>query len=258
MFATLPSKAAQAIRAYHSEMNESVLIERNLPLVKTTVDRMRVYLPAALDMDDLYSVGFSGLAAAARKFDPAQGTPFGAYAILHIRGAVHDELRRMDWTPRSVREKAKKFKEALGEIEQKLSRPATEGEICNYLALSGAEYEELLEEIKPACFIPLDGESFEENSDAISLHELIADDSQRSGRQTLEKKELLELVMAQLQRLPDMPKKVLALYYLEELRIAEIASIFGVTEGRISQIHTQAVLSLRAFVARHDVIREVD
>ena len=262
MLATLPAQAAQAIRAYHSEAhghseaNESALIERNLSLVKTTVDRMRVYLPTALDLEDLYSVGFFGLAAAARKFDPAQGTPFIPYAILHIRGAVHDELRRMDWTPRTVRDKAKKFREALNHLEQQLGRPALEKEICAELAISMEQYDTLLEEIRPASFVPLDGEAFQENSDTISLHEIIADDTQTSGREQLEKKELLKLIVTQLQRLPDMPKKVLALYYIEGLRLAEIAAIFQVTEGRISQIHTQAVISLRAFIARHDIIRE--
>jgi RNA polymerase sigma factor for flagellar operon FliA len=100
MLATLPGKAAQAIRAYHSELTETALVERHLPLVKTTVDRMRIYLPASLDLEDLYSVGFTGLVTAARKFDPTQGAAFTSYATLHIRGAVHDELRRMDWTPR--------------------------------------------------------------------------------------------------------------------------------------------------------------
>lgn len=246
------AQATKAFRAYHSQANEDVLIERHLPLVKTTVDRMRVFLPAALDLDDLYSVGFTGLMSAARKFDPRQGAPFPAFASLHIRGAVHDELRRMDWTPRTVRDKAKKFKDSIAGLEARLGRPAEPNEVCAELKLSREEYEDLLEEIKPASFIPLDGEAFSENSDDVSLHEVIADDTQKSGRETLEKKELIQLVLTQLQKLPDMPKKVLALYYLESMRLSEIAAVFGVTEGRISQIHTQAVLSLRAFIKRQD------
>ena len=247
-----PAQAAQALRAYHSDVNEDALVERHLPLVRTTVDRMRVYLPAVLDMDDLYSVGFTGLLSAARKFDPARGTAFPSFATLHIRGAVHDELRRMDWAPRTIRDKAKKFNESLGGIEQRLGRPATPAEVCAEMGISPDDYEKLLDEIKPASFIPLDGEAYSEESDEVSLHDIIADDTQRSGRDELEKKELVQLVIAQLQKLPDVPKKVMAMYYFEGMRLAEIAAVFGVTEGRISQIHTQAVLGLRAFIRRQE------
>ena len=247
-----PAQAAKALRAYHSEINEDALIERHLPLVRTTVDRMRVYLPAVLDMDDLYSVGFTGLLSAARKFDPAHGTPFPGFATLHIRGAVHDELRRMDWTPRTIRDKAKKFNAGLSGIEQRLGRPATQAEVCAEMAISPGDYEALLDEIKPASFVPLDGEAYSEDSDDVSLHDILADETQKSGRDELEKKELVQLVIAQLQKLPDVPKKVLAMYYFEGMRLAEIAAVFGVTEGRISQIHTQAVLGLRAFIRRQE------
>ena len=247
-----PAQAAKALRAYHSDINEDALIERHLPLVKTTVDRMRVYLPAVLDMDDLYSVGFTGLLSAARKFDPAHGTPFPAFATLHIRGSVHDELRRMDWMPRTIRDKAKRFNESLSGIEQRLGRPATQAEVCAEMGISPDDYEALLDEIKPASFVPLDGEAYSEESDDISLHDIIADDTQKSGRDELEKKDLLQLVIGQLKQLPEIPKKVLALYYFEGMRLAEIAAIFGVTEGRISQIHTQAVLSLRSFIRRQE------
>ena len=254
MLATAPSprRTVQALRAYHSEVNEDALIERHLPLLKTTVDRMRIYLPPTLDMEDLYNVAFTGLASAARKFDPAQGVPFAAYATLHIRGAVHDELRRMDWTPRTIRDKAKKFTECVSVLEQRLGRPALDEEVCTELSLKRAEYDELLDEIKPVSFLPLDGEAFHDDTESIALHEVIADDTQTTGEDELQKKELLQLVFSQLQKLPDMQKKVLAMYYLEGMRLAEIAAVFGVTEGRISQINTQAVLSMRAFVKRQD------
>ena len=182
------SNPAQALRAYHSGINEETLIERHLPLVRTTVDRMRVFLPAVLDMDDLYSVGFNGLLSAARKFDPAHGTTFPSFATLHIRGAVHDELRRMDWTPRTIRDKAKRFNESLSGIEQRLGRPANQAEVCAELGLTPDQYEILLDEIKPASFVPLDGEAFSEESDDVSLHEIIADEAQKSGRDELVRK----------------------------------------------------------------------
>ena len=257
MPATLPApapRAVTALRAYHSEANEDALIERHLPLVRTTEDRMRIYLPASLDMDDLYSVGFTGLASAARKFDPGQGVPFPAFASLHIRGAVHDELRRMDWTPRTIRDKAKKFAESLSALEQRLGRPASEEEVCRELSLKRDDYESLLDEIRPVSFLPLDGEAYSDDADNVALHDLIADDTQTTGRDELQKKETIALVTTQLKKLPDMQKKVLAMYYFEGMRLAEIAQVFGVTEGRISQINTQAVLSLRAFIKRTEAI----
>lgn len=245
-------RAVQALRAYHSGANEDTLVEQHLTLVKTIVDRMRIYLPASLEMDDLYSVGFTGLASAARRFDPAQGVPFAAFATMHIRGAVHDELRRMDWMPRAIRDKAKKYSESVSALEQRLGRAPTEADIRRELSLSSADYEALLDEIKPASFLPLDGEAYSEDSDNVALHDIIKDDSQTTGRDELQKKELVQLMIARLQQLPDMQKKVLAMYYFEEMRLAEIAAVFGVTEGRISQIHTQAVLGLRAFLKRQE------
>lgn len=246
-----PAYGGLAARTYRSiAVSEDTLIEENLSLVKSTVDRMRVFLPATLEMDDLYSVGVTGLMTAARRFDPAQNGSFPAFASMHIRGQVHDELRRMDWVPRSLRDKAKKFKSSVSLLENSLGRPATELEICKSLNISSNEYEALLEEMRPATMLPLDGEAYTENSDNISLHDLIADENQESISGALEQKDLFDLVYARIQQLPDMQKKVLAMYYFEEMRLSEIAAAFGVTEGRISQIHTQAVLGLRGYVEK--------
>ena len=247
-----PVIASLAARAYQAATGEDALIEQHLPLAKTTVDRMRIYLPATLEMEDLYSVAATGLMTAAKKFDPARNVSFPAFAALHIRGAVHDELRRMDWMPRSIRDKAKQFRESISALEQKLGRPPREDEVCAELSLTAEEHEALLDEIKPASFVPLDGEAYSEDSDSISLHDMISDDAQPTASDELEKKDLAEVIVARLMQLPDMQKKVLAMYYFEEMRLSEIAAAFGVTEGRISQIHTQAVQSLRAFIQRKD------
>jgi RNA polymerase sigma factor for flagellar operon FliA len=239
-----------AARAYQSAGAADALVEQHLSMAKTTVDRMRIYLPPTLDLEDLYSVAVTGLMTAARKFDPARNTSFPGFASLHIRGAVHDELRRMDWLPRSLRDKSKQFQQCISALDQKLGRPAREDEICNELAITPAEYDALLDELKPASFVPLDGEAYSEDSDAIALHEIIPDEAQPTALAELEKKDLVQVVVARLQELPDMQKKVLAMYYFEEMRLAEIAVVFGVTEGRISQIHTQAVQGLRGFLRR--------
>ena len=108
----------------------------------------------------------------------------------------------------------------------------------------------MLEAATPVSFLPLDGDAFSDNAEDIRLHEIIPDENQPSASDVLEKKELTRLVLERIQQLPDMPKKILAMYYFEDLRLSEIAAAFGLTEGRISQIHTQAVLTLRAFVQR--------
>ena len=112
--------SSQISKIYVSDEDRAALVEKFLPLVKTVVDRMKIFLPSTLDIEDLYSVGVTGLMAAVRKYDMAQSAAFPAFASIHIRGAVRDELRRMDWTPRSVREKAKLVREALEGLEQRL------------------------------------------------------------------------------------------------------------------------------------------
>jgi len=248
----IPLAASMAARAYQAAAEDDSLVEQHLTLAKTTVDRMRIYLPSTLDMEDLYSVAVTGLMSAARKFDPSKNASFPSFAAIHIRGAVHDELRRMDWMPRSVRDKAKQFRDAIGALEQKLGRPPGDEEVCAALSLTAGEHAALLDEIKPASFVPLDGEAYSEDSDSISLHDIIADESQLSAAGELEKKDLEQVILTRLQQLPDMQKKVLAMYYFEEMRLSEIAAAFGVTEGRISQIHTQAVQGLRAFLQRRE------
>lgn len=241
--------AGKAWKAYKDASTESQhqFIEQYLPLVKTVVDRIRITLPPGVDVDDLQSVGLTGLVAAVRKYDPARSTTFVAFATLHIRGAVMDELRRMDYMSRGARDKAKELKQSIAAVEQRLGRPATEEDVRAELSLSATQYAKLLEEVKPVVFVPLDGDS-NEDPDLASLHETIPDDSQVPADERLEKKELMEMVAKRIKTLPDIPKKVLAMYYFENMRVCEIAAVFGLTEGRISQIHTQAVLSLRSYV----------
>lgn len=242
--------SSTVVRTYQTEEDRAFMVENNLSLVRNVVDRMRIFLPPSLDIEDLYSVGITGLMSAVRKFDPSQGTPFAGFASLHIRGAVRDELRRMDWTPRSVREKAKKLREALELLEQRLGRPSTEVEVAAELDIPLEAYWNLLDEVRPVSFVPLDDElSSEEGADS-RFHEKIQDQNQEDALQILERNEITQLVVEQMQKMPEQTRKILAMYYYENMRLAEIAVVFNLTEGRISQIHTQAVLSLRNFVRR--------
>lgn len=253
MDATPNPPAAAAWRAYagtSGAVDEKELIERFLPLVRNVVDRIKLTLPPHIDADDLYSVGVTGLIAAVRKYDPEQGNTFAGYAAMRIRGAVLDELRRMDWCPRRTRARARKLKEAINQLEQRIGRTANEDEICAELGLSHSEYAKWLEEARPVTFIALDQHAEGDESEGASLHELLADEHDTTGRETLEKQELLQLLTQRMTELPDIPRKILAMYYFENMRLAEIAAVFGLTESRICQIHSQTILGLRAFLGR--------
>lgn len=245
---------ANVWRAYQgvspSAVDEKDLIERYLPLVRNVVDRVKLNLPAHVDADDLYSVGVTGLIAAVRKFDPNQGSTFASYAAMRIRGAILDELRRMDWCPRRARARSRKLKTAINEVEQKLGRAATDDEVRATLGLDREEYAKWVEEAKPVTFIAIDQNADGEEGEGASLHELLADEGDTTGRETMEKAELLKLLSQRIAELPDIPKKILAMYYFENMRLAEIAAVFGLTESRICQIHAQTILGLRAYLQR--------
>lgn len=255
--ATIPSTdatTATAWRAYQgvspSAIDEKELIERYLPLVRNVVDRIKLNVPAHVDADDLYSVGITGLIAAVRKFDPEQGSTFASYAATRIRGAILDELRRLDWCPRRARARARKLKDAINDVEQKLGRAATDDEVCASLGLDRKEYAKWVDDTKPVTFIAIDQHSDGQEGEGASLHELLADESDATGRDNLEKAELCELLTQRIAELPDIPRKVLAMYYFENMRLAEIAAVFGLTESRICQIHAQTILGLRAYLQR--------
>ncbi len=245
---------AAAWRAYQgvspSAVDEKDLIERYLPLVRNVVDRIKLNVPAHVDADDLYSVGVTGLIAAVRKFDPEQGSTFASYAAMRIRGAILDELRRMDWCPRRARARSRKLKTAINEVEQKLGRAATDKEVCASLGLTEKEYQKWVEESKPVTFVAIDQHAEGEEGEGASLHELLADEADVTGRDNLEKAELLQLLTQRIAELPDIPKKILAMYYFENMRLAEIAAVFGLTESRICQIHAQTILGLRGWLQR--------
>lgn len=246
-----PARAQQAWQAYRNgptaAASEDEFLQAHLPLVARVIERMKASLPSHVDVEDLKSVGVIGLVHAARSYRTDQGTAFSTYATLRIRGAVLDELRRMDWMPRRSRAKAKELKVTVTALEQKLGRIATESEVAEAMSLTIEEYSDLLDEVRPITCLELDGLASEED-DETTLHDLIGDESLTSAPDVMEHKELLNLMVKRIQQLPDMQKKVLALYYYEEMRLAEIARVFGVTESRICQIHSQAVVALRTYL----------
>jgi RNA polymerase sigma factor for flagellar operon FliA len=159
-----------------------------------------------------------------------------------------DELRKMDWVPRTVHEKARKIQAVMAKLEQKLGRSPTEAQMAKELNLSMNEYGKLLSEIRPAAFVCLDTVSSED--DTGDLYEVVANSADESPLEKISQRELKQVILERLKELPDMQRKVLALYYGEEMHLREIAEVVGLTESRICQIHAQAILSIRAYIQR--------
>jgi RNA polymerase sigma factor for flagellar operon FliA len=240
-------------RSGHGSSAENELVERHLPLVRTVVGRVAMSLPPHVDMEDLHSAGLVGLLNAIRRFNPRSGASFETYARVRIRGSVLDELRRLDWVPRSVHEKARKVQEVMLRLEQVKGGIPSEEDMAEAMDLSLDEYRELLAEVRPATFICLDSVRTAEGEDGSRHGDVLADDSDHhSPCEQTERRELARLIAERLEDLPDVQRKVLALYYFEDLRLREIAEVFGVTESRICQIHAQAILALKSFLRRRD------
>ncbi len=225
---------------------ENDLVHKHLPLVKSVVGRIAINLPPHVPREDLLSVGMMGLLQAIRNYDPANVASLESYARHRIRGAVLDELRRVDWVPRSVHDKSKLVQKAILELEQVLGRVPESEEVAKHMGLKIADYEVLIEKIKPTTFISLDSASNQdgENDEPFAIQ----DDSAKDPVDEAAKREMIRIVGTKIDALPDTMRKVLSFYYFENMRLREIAEIFGVTESRICQIHSQAILSLRALV----------
>jgi len=231
---------------------ENALVEQYLPLVRTVVGRVAMSLPAHVSDEDLHSAGLIGLLQAIRSYDSKRGASFETFARFRIRGSVLDELRRLDWVPRLVHEKARKIRDAMGELEQRLGRHPDEEQVAKALDLTPEEYRHWLDEIRPVAFVCLDAAPRAEAPDGPSQHESISDETQEDPSESASRTELKELIALRIRQLPVMQRKVLALYYFEDLRLREIAEAFGLTESRISQIHSQAILAIRSFIERQE------
>ena len=227
------------------------LILTYAPLVKYVAGRLGSGLPAHVDEGDLVSYGLLGLIGAIERYDPERDVKFETYAIARIKGAIIDELRALDWVPRSVRARARHIERAIGELEAKLHRAPTDEEIAAKLGIEPEELEESLSEISRSSIAALD-ELWTISStggDQVALIDTIEDTQGPEPQSALAQTELKEALGESIARLPEREKLVVTLYYYEELTLREIGEVLGVTESRVSQLHTKAILRLKARLA---------
>ncbi|MGI9017679.1 MAG: RNA polymerase sigma factor WhiG [Euzebya sp.] len=221
------------------------LILQYSPLVKYVAGRVSVGLPNSIEHGDLVSYGMFGLIDALEKFDLSKGFKFETYAIARIKGAIIDELRSIDWIPRSVRGKAKKVEKALASLERRLDRTPTEEELAEELDLDIEELRHVLTQVSLTSIAALDESLPSEDGDRQSLADTLADDNATDPQAALEDAEVRRILAETVNRMSDREKTVIVLYYFEGMTLAQIGEVLGVTESRVCQMHTKAVLGLR-------------
>jgi len=221
------------------------LILEYAPLIKFIAQKIAVRLPSNIEFDDLVSSGVIGLMDAIDKYDPTRDNKFKTYAEFRIRGAILDELRAQDWVPRSVREKAKQLERVHVRLEQRFGRMPTEDEITGELQISKEMYFDLLNQVKSVSILSLDEAGSFNTSDRKSILSLLESCKIPSPVTQLNMKAVKDLITKAIESLPEKQRLVLSLYYYEDLNLKEIGEVLEVTESRVSQLHTQAILWLR-------------
>lgn len=226
-----------------SEAREKLILEY-APLVKVVAGRLSMYLGYNVEYDDLVSYGIFGLIDAIDKFDCMKEVKFETYASLRIRGAILDQIRKMDWIPRTIRQRQKKIEAVMREIEQNTGRTATDEEIASGLGISDDEYLEWQSQMKITGVVSLN-EYMEQGSDVSQDYGRHTTARFESPEERIEKEELTKVLGEALKLLTEKEQKVITLYYYEELTLKEISSVLEVSESRISQIHTRALQKMK-------------
>ncbi len=230
-----------AMYAATQDRGQDELVTRHAPLVKRIAYHLMSRLPPSVQVDDLIQAGMIGLLEAARNYDPSQGASFETYAGIRIRGAMLDEIRRTDWTPRSVHRKARQVAEAVREIENAKGRDARDNEVAELLGISLDEYHRILQDATGARVFSFDDPgTMGEESEPRSL------EAGNEPLDTLQHDDFQKALAEAIAGLPERERLVMALYYDEELNLREIGEVLGVSESRVCQIHGQALIRLRA------------
>jgi RNA polymerase sigma factor for flagellar operon FliA len=222
-------------------------IKQYAPLVKYVAGKVAVGMPHNVEFDDLVGYGVFGLLDAIDKFDPGKNVKFKTYAVTRIRGAIFDELRSIDWVPRSVRQKTREVEDAIGNLEAQLGRTATDQEIAKSLNMNEDEFLKTMMKISGTSILSLNDVWFSgDENDKVSIGDSIESPSSLNPDVIVEKNEIRRVIVDSISELPDKEKKILVLYYYEDLTLKEIGQVLQVTESRVSQLHTKAILRLRA------------
>jgi RNA polymerase sigma factor for flagellar operon FliA len=229
-----------------SSARDSLILNYS-PLVKYVAGRVAVGLPANVEQADLISYGIFGLIDAIEKYELSRGIKFETYAISRIRGAIIDELRAIDWVPRSVRFKAREVEKAYVALENTLKRPPSDAEIAAEMGVTMDDLTNIYTQLSTVSLVALDEMMSvdSERGDKLSLVETLEDTRALSPLESVESEEMKQILAQTINKLPEREKIVITLYYYEGLTLAQIGQVLGVTESRICQMHTKAVLAMR-------------
>ena len=225
------------------QAREQIIIEY-APLVKLVAGRLSMYLGYNVEYDDLVSYGIFGLIDAIDKYDYAKEVKFETYASLRIRGAILDQIRKMDWIPRTIRQKQKRIDAVCKDIETRLGRSATDEEIASELGISDDEYLEWQSQMKITNVVSLN-EYMEQGAEVPAEGNQFTTSRFDSPEENIEKEELKKVLEESLEQLTEKEKKVILLYYYEDLTLKEISNVLEVSESRISQLHTRALQKMK-------------
>lgn len=222
-------------------------IEKYAPLVKFVAGKVAVGMPSNVEFDDLVGYGVFGLIDAIDKYDPNKKIKFNTYAVTRIRGAILDELRSIDWVPRSVRQKTREIEDTVAELEGRLGRPVTDEEIAAAMGVSLENFHQLLVKVSGTSVISLTDLRFgrDENEES-SFGDIIESPASLNPDVIVEREEIKQIIIDSINELPEREQQVLVMYYYEDMTLKEIGKVLHVTESRVSQIHTSANIKLRA------------
>ncbi len=224
-----------------------LFVKQYAPLVKYVAGKVAMGMPHNVEFDDLVGFGVFGLFDAIKKFDPDKHVKFKTYAVTRIRGAIFDELRSIDWVPRSVRQKTREIEDTIHRLESSLGRAASDQEIADEMRMTTKEFQKTMMKISGTSILSLNDVWYTgDDSDKVSIVDSIESPSSLNPDIIVEKDEIKRVIIQAITELPEKEKKVLVLYYYEDLTLKEIGKILEVTESRISQLHTKAIMRLRS------------
>ena len=222
-------------------------IRQYMPLVKYVAGKVSTGMPDSVEFDDLVGFGQFGLLDAINKFDPDKNVKFKTYAVTRIRGAIFDELRELDWVPRSVRQKSREIEDTIVDLEAKLGRTATDSEVAKAMGMTENEYQNTIMKVSGTSVLSLNDVWYSgDDSDHMSIGDNIESPSSLNPDVIVEREEIRKVIIQAINELPKNEKMVIVLYYNEDLTFREIGQVLNVSESRISQLHTKANMRLRA------------